>query len=58
MHSLLHDIRFAAHTFIRRERGLTAASILSLALGIGAATAIFSLVESILLTVVFRPFGR
>ena len=49
MHSLLQDIRFAAHTFIRRERGLTAASIFTLALGIGAATAIFSLVESMLL---------
>ena len=45
---MLHDIRYAFRSF-RAARGLTAAAILSLALGIGANTAIFSVASALLL---------
>ena len=50
MDQLRHDLSYAVR-IAARNRGFTAAAILTLALGIGAATATFSLVDAI----VFRP---
>jgi predicted permease len=44
----LYDLRFSARSFLRSP-GFTAATLLSLALGIGATTAIYSMVDQVIL---------
>src|SRR5688572_14678312 len=47
METFIKDIRFAVRSLLNR-RGFTAIAVLTLALGIGACTAIFSVVDGVL----------
>src|SRR5579863_9603168 len=49
LESILQDLRFAFR-MLRKAPGITAAAALTLALGIGANTAIFSLIDSVILS--------
>src|SRR3982751_5922477 len=48
LRDLLYDLRFSARSFLRNP-SFTVTAVLSLALGIGATTAIYSLVDQVLL---------
>src|SRR5262245_58206074 len=60
MNALSNDLKFAVRQ-MRKSPGFTAVAILTLALGIGASTAIYSVIRSLVLDPVPGPspgFGR
>jgi hypothetical protein len=48
LEDLLHDVRYTLRTLLRKK-GFTAVAVLSLAIGIGANTAVFSVIDPLLL---------
>ena len=48
LRDFVYDLRFSARSFLR-SRSFTVTAVLSLALGIGATTAIYSLVDQVIL---------
>jgi hypothetical protein len=48
LRAFVYDLRFSARSFLRSP-SFTATGVLSLALGIGATTAIYSLVDQVIL---------